>query len=499
NEVVSFNEKNEILLNGFFQLLEDQNDNYWFTYGKGVVQIKKEDLFNLTISDTSNVIPYTYYGKGDGMRSGEITGPSTSSISGDGSLWFCTFNGVSVLNTNAIEINNYSTPVKIETFKTDTELIDVFSRNKVEIPAGNNRIDIEFTGLSYAEPTSINFKYKLEGFDEEWIESGGERKTSYTNLSPGRYIFKVKASNSDGIWSEDEDELEIIKVPFFYEILWVQILFIFVVAGFTVYLARKRANFLKNINLKLSRTVEERTKELKEKNNSLDVTVKKLEVSNRDLQRFAYIASHDLKSPLRGISMMTEFIAADNEDQLDENGKTQLALLKSRVKIMSDLIDGILAYSRAGVLVENRKKIDLNEIIQLTLDLISPPDHINIQIIGELPTIEEDDVAIQQLFQNLLTNAIKFNDKPKGEIKIGYSDNETFHEFYISDNGSGINERDFEKIFTIFQVAHTIDNIESTGIGLSIVKKIIEALDGEIRVESELKKGTTFIFSWPKR
>lgn len=326
--------------------------------------------------------------------------------------------------------------------------------------------------------------------------SKSKRKGMWIGTNGGLNKFKQaerisdNAVNDEGTWSEKEAELEIIKTPYFYEKYWVNIFFVILIVGIIYFVVRQRSNRLNKLNEKLHQLVE--------KNKSLDTTVKKLEVSNKDLKKFAYIASHDLKSPLRGISMIAEFIIVDNQDKLDENGKSQLVILKSRVKRMGQLIDGILAYSIAGNASANRKKIDLNQIIASTLELILPPDHIKIKIVNKLPIIVEDETTMQQLFQNLLTNAIKFNDKPNGEIKIGYSDKDTHYEFYVSDNGLGIEDKYFDEIFHIFHTLQEKGEKENTGIGLSIVKKIIEMLKGEIRVESELTKGATFIFSWPK-
>ena len=425
------------------------------------------------------------------MRSSEITGPSTSTISNDGNLWFCTFSGVSIYNPHSSIKSNFKTPAIIEKIISDLETFDVLSESSIELPPQNDRLEIHFTGLSFYEPNNINFKYKLEGFDNGWRLSEGERKTSYTNLSHGTYTFKVKASNHDGVWNEIGDELVIIKAPFFYEILWVKFLFVLIIVGLIIFVARKRAYNLRVLNNKLHDLVEKKTNEVVKKN-------KNLEASNRDLKQFAYIASHDLKSPLRGITMMVDFILADNYENIDENGKTQLSLLQSRVKRMSSLIDGILTYSRAGSTLENKKPIDLDKTLPSIIEFIAPPKHIAINIMDKLPYIIEDEAAIQQLFQNLLTNAIKFNDKAKGVINIGYSDDVNRYSFYISDNGSGIKEDYLDKIFNIFKTFHSNKEIESTGIGLSIVKKIIESFDGEISVKSELGKGTTFYFSWIK-
>jgi two-component system, LuxR family, sensor kinase FixL len=140
----------------------------------------------------------------------------------------------------------------------------------------------------------------------------------------------------------------------------------------------------------------------------------------------------------------------------------------------------------------------LNKVIKEIIELLSPPENIKIIVNTELPTIKGEIIYIEQIYQNLISNAIKFMDKPEGEINISCSSQEDFWEFSVSDNGAGIDEKYFNKIFMIFQTLQPRDKFESTGIGLSIVKKIVETNGGKIWLESAINKGTTFYFTLPK-
>lgn len=226
--------------------------------------------------------------------------------------------------------------------------------------------------------------------------------------------------------------------------------------------------------------------------------LRELESVNRELNDFAYIVSHDLKAPLRAIGSLANWILADYADKFDEDGKEQMNLLLSRVKRMHDLIEGILQYSRVGRIREEKIEVNLNGLVPEIIDMIAPPENIEIKIENELPTILCEKTRIQQVFQNLLSNAIKFMDKPKGEIKIGCIENNGCWRFSVTDNGPGIDEKHFTKIFQIFQTLSPRDEFESTGIGLSIVKKIIEMYGGEVWVESKVGYGSTFFFTLPK-
>ncbi len=227
--------------------------------------------------------------------------------------------------------------------------------------------------------------------------------------------------------------------------------------------------------------------------------LEELEKVNQELKDFAYVVSHDLKAPLRGIKTLADWITTDYVDKLDDDGKEQMHLLTSRVDRMHNLIDGVLQYSRVGRVEEEKVMVNLNERIPEVIDLIAPPEDITVTIENELPTIECEQTRIMQVFQNLLSNAVKYIDKPQGQINIGCIEENGFWKFSVADNGPGIEERHFEKIFQMFQTLSPRDEFESTGVGLTLVKKIVEMYGGRIYIVSEIGKGSTFYFTLPKQ
>ena len=227
--------------------------------------------------------------------------------------------------------------------------------------------------------------------------------------------------------------------------------------------------------------------------------LEQLASANQELKDFAYVVSHDLKAPLRGIKTIADWISTDYADKLDNNGKEQLSLLANRVDRMHNLIDGILQYSRIGRVEEEKVQVNLNEFLLEIIDMLAPPENITITIENELPTITSEPTRITQVFQNLLSNAVKYMDKPNGQIKVGCVEEDNFWKFNVTDNGPGIEEKYFEKIFKIFQTLAPRDEFESTGIGLTVVKKIVELHNGKIWVESKVGEGTTFFFTLPKQ
>jgi PAS domain S-box-containing protein len=226
--------------------------------------------------------------------------------------------------------------------------------------------------------------------------------------------------------------------------------------------------------------------------------LQELQKANRELAEFAYIVSHDLKAPLRAISSLAQWLSEDYKDALDREGREKIDLLLGRTKRMHNLIEGVLAYSRLGRMKPTMSRINSQEETNQIIDLLAPPMNIVVEIKGILPHIVYDRIHFNQVMQNLISNAIKYNDKNQGEIKISCIENRGFWEYTVADNGVGIEDQHFERIFKIFQSLKARDEFESTGIGLTIVKKIVEYYGGVINLTSMPGKGSTFSFTIPK-
>jgi signal transduction histidine kinase len=218
-----------------------------------------------------------------------------------------------------------------------------------------------------------------------------------------------------------------------------------------------------------------------------------LEKQNKALNEYAHMVSHDLKAPLRSIDALLNWFIEDNGAILDDKNKKSLQLILSNVEKMDLLIKGILDYSSIDNQDIVNRNIDLNLLMEDIFRTIFIPDHVTIQINNKLPRVFGNDFRFKQLFQNLIQNAIKYNNKEKAIIEIGSEENEEEIKFYIKDNGIGIPEKYKDKIFDIFSKLENNDH--STGIGLSIVKKIVDLYKGKIWLESQENIGTTFYFT----
>lgn len=244
--------------------------------------------------------------------------------------------------------------------------------------------------------------------------------------------------------------------------------------------------FKSAIDLRERIKIEQQNKEL----------VAELRRSNEELQEYAHIVSHDLKSPLRSISALATWIRMDNEDKFDENSIQNFNDIDLTLEKMENLITDILKFSSINSSSKDNLEIDLDDLVKKLVHIMYVPENININILNKLPVVKGDSTKFEQLFQNLIGNAIKFSNKPNSVINIDFEEQDKFYKFSVIDNGIGIEKRHFEKIFKIFQSLKVSE--DSTGIGLSIVKKIIDIYKGEIWVESEIDKGTTFHFTIKK-
>jgi signal transduction histidine kinase len=234
--------------------------------------------------------------------------------------------------------------------------------------------------------------------------------------------------------------------------------------------------------------------------NSMSRTLEKnfseLTKKNQELDQFAYVVSHDLKAPLRGIANIVSWVEEDHEHDTTPEIRHNLSLIKGRTNRLENMINGLLEYARVGRIKRGREEVDLGMLIREVIDLLVPKNY-NIDI-GPMPVLIAEKLHLEQVFSNLISNAVKYNNKKDGKISIRSEEFKEHYRFSVTDNGPGIDPKYFEKIFVIFQTLQERDAFESTGVGLAIVKKVIEDNKGTIKVESEPGKGASFIFTWPK-
>jgi len=633
-----YTEKDGLPNNSVYGILSDKNGHLWVSTNSGLSRFNPETK------------TFRNYNVQDGLQSNEFNGGAYC-MSSSGEMFFGGINGMNSFFPDSIKTDRQLPPVVITDFRilnqrvpvgrgpdgrtvleksiTETDFIRLSHKDKV--------ITFEFAALHYSPSNKNEYAYIMEGFDQNWNFIGNRRIATYTNLPPGHYTFRVKASNNDGIWNEGNTILQIRVVPPLWNTLGFRICLIIVIilSGFMIYQIRTRAiqernrileervvertSTLRHINRKLQKEIATRqraeqalkiekaymeqlfenapeaivmtdtdgsilrvnneftrifgytleevlgrhvddllapkprmaeantitgqmidgknadlesVRQRKDKT-SIHVSIlgapifvddelvalygiyrdisdriraqkkqkrlmAELDSANQELKDFAYIVSHDLKAPLRAIASLVDWLYKDYETLFDEEGTEMLTLLTGRVKRMNELIEGILQYSRVGRIREEKSEVNLNHLIGDVKELMAPPLNIDIEVREDLPSVICEKTRMVQVFENLISNAIKYMDKPRGEIKIGCTSQSDQWKFSVSDNGPGIDEKYHEKIFQIFQTLAPRDEVESTGVGLSVVKKIVEMYNGKVWVESQAGQGSTFYFTWPK-
>jgi light-regulated signal transduction histidine kinase (bacteriophytochrome) len=265
------------------------------------------------------------------------------------------------------------------------------------------------------------------------------------------------------------------------------IIFVFsflLMSGFIRY--RKKLEYM---NVNLEDTVKQRTSDIEKR-------AKELLRKNKDLEEFAYVVSHDLKRPLRNMYTLTDWLTEDDEGQFDGEATESLQLIKEQITQMDLLVEGILNYSLQMDSQQTTKPIDVDALVKRII-AVNTHENIRISVEKKLPKVLFNESQLLQVFQNLIQNAIKHNDKEQVEIQIDYVLTNNGHQFSISDNGPGIDKQYHAKIFELFQKLDATSKGNSIGIGLALVKKIIERNEGEIYVESSKGNGTTFVFTIP--
>ena len=231
---------------------------------------------------------------------------------------------------------------------------------------------------------------------------------------------------------------------------------------------------------------------------TLSFTISELKRKNTELDQFAHIVSHDMKAPLRGIDNVVSWIEEDHKEELSPKVADYLQLIKGRVIRGENLIQGLLSYARIGKDENHKEELNIHSLVEEVLENFAVSAGTRINLSPLLPVIYSEKLPLLQIFSNLIGNAIKYNDKEEGEISVYHKEYADQWEFYVKDNGPGIGQNYHEKIFLIFQTLQERDSFESTGVGLAIVRKILDSRNEKIYVSSEPGKGSVFSFTWKK-
>ena len=500
--------------NVIYGILEDEQKNLWISTNNGISR------FNLITKTFKN------FSIADGLQSNEFKEKAFCKSS-SGLMYFGGNNGFNQFLPSGIQPINFEPSLVITGFHIFNEAVPITSKKissplqasitetkSITLPYSSSMFSLEFASLNYTTEEKKRYAYMLEGFDKTWNESGTARIATYTNLDPGKYIFKVKGLNNAGNWSSRMIVLEIIIKPPFWLTWWFRILVLVAFAGSIVAFYKYRVHTIKAQKKMLEKKVQEQTQLLlisakdaqrarKAAEKAMDETKllnKELKIKNKELEQFAYVASHDLQEPLRTTSSFVALLQKQYLGKMDDRADKYLNYISDASDRMKVLIKDLLDYSRIGTKGEP-EKIDSNKILSNVLhDLTVATEEAKAEIrYQRLPEINGYPTEIKLLFQNLVINAIKFRKKDVApQITINAIQVDGDWQFAFRDNGIGIARENNEKIFHIFQRLHTRTEYEGSGIGLSHCKKIVELHHGKIWVESAPGEGSAFYFTIPE-
>jgi len=452
----------------------------------------------------------------------------------DGNIWASTTEGIVSFNTQSKIFNKYEKRDGLGDilFQLGASYVDkngwlyfgsrrgITRFDPLEIGKNETPPPVYVTDIRKMSPERelyINGTYKqeiilehvmLEGFEDNWNYSDKKLPAVYTNLKYGAYKFRVKAANNDGIWNEVGTTLSIIKKPAFWETWWFKLgCLVFTIAlliiGVKFYTRsiNKRNKILEKYNEDLNKEIAQRKvveTALQERELHLSASNEELQRSNKDLEQFAYIASHDLQEPLTVIGNFVGLLKHRYKQQFDEEAIQYIDFAINGVNRMSQQIRSILTFSKVSQKEIAFQLTNLNEVVATKLqDFSQNIEEKNVQFnIDKLPEIICEQHQLEIVFHNLISNAIKFNKSKTPLITISYNATSgKFWQFSVKDNGIGIPKAYQTKIFEIFKRLHSKQAYEGTGIGLALCQKIIHRHQGKIWVESKEGEVTTFYFT----
>ncbi len=468
-----YDQRHGLANNVVYGILEDASGRLWLSTNQGLSRFDPQ-------TET-----FRNYDVADGLQGMEFNSGAYHR-NARGVLYFGGNHGFNAIVPERVTDNPYVPPVVLTSFKKLGEEADlgvaVSEVEAITLGPEDRIVSFEFAALSFTSPYKNRYAYRLEGFHDDWIELGTKRDITLTNLNPGSYVFRVKGSNNDGVWNHEGLAIDLEVLPPFWATWWF------------------RAGSALALGLGVVAVYRIRTRRVKARNRQLEAVNRELEAKNLQLERFSYTVSHDLKTPLVTIKgflgLLQKDALAGNRERLQHD----VDRIGSAADKMARLLDELLELSRIGRMVNPSEPVPLTDLAQEAVALVAgkiEKGGARVEVEPSMPVVDGDRLRLLEVFQNLIDNAVTYmGEQPRPQVEVRAQARDKDVLCSVSDNGAGIDPQYHRKIFGLFERLSA--GREGTGIGLTLVERIVEIHGGRIWVESEGKgKGATFYFTLP--